>query len=75
MYVNDLTSHHRSVEVVKNFHSFAAAAKSALTSLLLCCNFSFFYGKFGLSRPDLDGNKPAKGNCLAEKARDREVFN
>ena len=32
------------------------------------------YGKFGFSRPDLDGNKLAKGMCLARKARDREVF-
>ena len=32
------------------------------------------YGKFGFSRPDLDGNKPAKGMCLVRKARDREVF-
>ena len=31
-------------------------------------------GKFGFSRPDLDGNKLAKGMCLARKARDREVF-
>ena len=32
------------------------------------------YGKFGFSRPDLDGNKPAKGKCLSRKVRDREVF-
>ena len=32
------------------------------------------YGKFGFSRPDLDGNKPGKGNCLATKVRDKEVF-
>ena len=32
------------------------------------------FGKFGFSRPDLDGNKLAKGMCLARKARDREVF-
>ena len=31
-------------------------------------------GKFGFSRPDLDGNKLAKGMCLARKARDREMF-
>ena len=24
-----------------------------------------FYGQFCFSRPDLDGNKPAKGKCLA----------
>ena len=33
------------------------------------------YGKFGFSKPDLDGNKPAKGKCLARKVRDKEVFN
>ena len=32
------------------------------------------YIKFGFSRPDLDGNKPAKGIFLARKASDREVF-
>ena len=32
------------------------------------------YGKFGFSRPDLDGNKLAKGMCLARKVKDREVF-
>ena len=32
------------------------------------------YGKFDFSRPDLDGNKLAKGMCLERKARDREVF-
>ena len=32
------------------------------------------YGKFGFSRPDLDGNKLAKGVYLARKASDREVF-
>ena len=32
------------------------------------------YGKFGFSRPDLDGNKVAKGKCLARKVRDKEVF-
>ena len=32
------------------------------------------YDKFGLSKPDLDGNKLAKGICLARKKRDREVF-
>ena len=31
------------------------------------------YGKFGFSRPDLDGNKPAKGK-LAGKEMDKEVF-
>ena len=29
------------------------------------------YGKFGFSKPDLDRNKPAKGKCLARKARDK----
>ena len=29
------------------------------------------YGKFGFSRPDLDGNKLAKGMYLARKASDR----
>ena len=29
-----------------------------------------FYGKFGFSRPDLDGNKLAKGMCLARKTRE-----
>ena len=32
------------------------------------------YGKFGSSRPDLDGNKLAKGMYLARKASDREEF-
>ena len=32
------------------------------------------YGKFGFSRPDLDGNKSAKGKCLARKVRDRSVY-
>ena len=32
------------------------------------------YGKFGFSRPDMDGSKLAKGMCLGRKARDREVF-
>ena len=32
------------------------------------------YGKFGFSRLDLDGNKLAKGRCLASKMRDKEVF-
>ena len=32
------------------------------------------YCKFGFSRPDLDGNKLAKGMCLVRKARDREAF-
>ena len=32
------------------------------------------YGKFGLSRPDLDGNKLAKSMYLARKARDRECL-
>ena len=27
------------------------------------------YGKFGFSRPDLDGNELAKVMCLARKAR------
>ena len=30
------------------------------------------YGKLGFSRPDLDGNKLAKG--LVRKPRDKEVF-
>ena len=30
-------------------------------------------GKFGFSRPDLDGNKAAKGKCLARKVRVKEV--
>ena len=29
------------------------------------------YGQFGFSRPDLDGNKPANGKCLARKTRDK----
>ena len=33
-----------------------------------------YYGKFGFSRPDLDGNKLAIGECFARKARDRVVF-
>ena len=32
------------------------------------------YGKLDFSRPDLYGNKPAKGKCLAGKARDKEVL-
>ena len=32
------------------------------------------YSKFGLSRPDLVGNKLAKGMYLARKASDGEVF-
>ena len=32
------------------------------------------YGKFGFSRPYLDGNKLAKGMYLAGKVRDREEF-
>ena len=28
----------------------------------------------GFSTPNLDGNKLAKGMCLATKAKDREVF-
>ena len=32
------------------------------------------YGKFGFSRPKLDGNKLAKGMCLSRKVRDREEF-
>ena len=31
------------------------------------------YGKFGFSRPDLNGKKLAKGMCLVKKARDREA--
>ena len=26
------------------------------------------------SRPDLDGNMPAKGKCLVRKVRDKEMF-
>ena len=33
-----------------------------------------FYSMFGFSRPDLDGNKLAKGMCLVRKMGDREVF-
>ena len=32
------------------------------------------YSKFGFSRPDLDGNKPAKGKYIAGKMRKNEVF-
>ena len=32
-----------------------------------------FYGKFGFSRPDLDGNKLAKGMYLARKVK-RSVY-
>ena len=32
------------------------------------------YGKFGFSRPDLDGKKLTKGMWLARKVRDREAF-
>ena len=32
------------------------------------------YGKFSFSRPDSNGNKLAKGICLARKVRDREVL-
>ena len=32
------------------------------------------HGKFGFSRPDLDGNQLAKGICLVRKARGREVL-
>ena len=31
-------------------------------------------GKFGFFRPDLDGNKPAKGKRLARKVRNKGVF-
>ena len=31
-------------------------------------------GKLGFSRPDLDGNKAAKGKYLAREVRDKEVF-
>ena len=43
-------------------------AKSAYNLLELVS-----YGKFGFSRSDLDGNKPAKCKCLARKARDKEM--
>ena len=33
-----------------------------------------FYGKFGFSRPDLDGNKLAKVMYLARKVSNKEVF-
>ena len=32
------------------------------------------FGKFGFSRPDLDGNKLAKGKCLVRQVRDKEVL-
>ena len=32
------------------------------------------YGKFGFSRPDLYGNKLAKGMYIARKTRDKEVY-
>ena len=32
------------------------------------------YSKFGFSRPDLDGNKLAKGECLARKASDEKCL-
>ena len=32
------------------------------------------YDNFSFSRPDLDGNKLAKGMCLARKMRDKEAF-
>ena len=32
-----------------------------------------YYSKFGISKPDLDGNKAAKGKCLAGKVRNKEV--
>ena len=32
------------------------------------------YGKFGFFRPDLDGNKLAKGMYFAKIASDREGF-
>ena len=32
------------------------------------------YSKFGFSRPDIDGNKLAKGMCLARNMKDKEVF-
>ena len=33
----------------------------------------FSYGKFGFSRPNLDGNKPGKHQYIARKVR-KEVF-
>ena len=55
------------------------------TKFLFCCfaeskfsAWSLFklasYGKFGFSRPDLDGNKLAKVMCLVRKVTDRELF-
>ena len=35
---------------------------------------SSLHGKFGFSRPELDGNTLAKGMGLARKMRDKEVF-
>ena len=32
------------------------------------------YGNFDFSRPDLDGNKLAKGMCLARKAREEKCL-
>ena len=58
-------------------------SKGQLSFVLMLCGSQVFgleqlelvsYGKFSFSRPDLDGNKPAKGKCLERKARDKEVF-
>ena len=35
---------------------------------------AYILWQFGFSRPDLDGNKLAKGMYLVRKVRDREVF-
>ena len=51
------------------FCCFAEAKFSAWNSFKLAS-----YSKFGFSRPYLDGNKLAKGICLARKMRDKEVF-
>ena len=56
------------VERSTKFCCFTEAKFSALNLFKLASN-----GKFG-SRPDLDGNKLAKGMCLVRKARDREVI-
>ena len=59
---------------------FLKVERSTSFVLLLCgsqvLGLKFvFYGKFGFSRPDLDGNEPGKGKCLVRKMRDEEVFN
>ena len=51
------------------FCCFTEAKFSAWNLLDLVC-----YSKFGFSRLDLNGNMAAKGNCLARKARDKDMF-